>query len=289
MAEPTPLLSLVVGETYRRRSLHERYGGQRQGGISTPRSVPAIFLFTSDSGRQYGYSFDGFREGGVFWYTGEGQIGDMQMVRGNRAILNHEERGRLLHPFESVSEGVVRYLGRAVYLNHRWETAPDKKNNPRQAIVFQLAVEGGPSGKPISSEGTTLGREVGRLWSKSIDELRRLAHEALVDSAAPTDQRTRKVYRRNAGVKAYVLRRAEGRCEGCELPAPFKMRDGNPYLEPHHIRRLADEGPDHPMWVAALCPNCHRRVHHGEDGTAFNEQIAQKIQKLEQGWIASES
>jgi hypothetical protein len=39
-----------------------------------------------------------------------------------------------------------------------------------------------------------------------------------------------------------------------------------PNLEPHHIRRLADGGPDHPRWVAALCPTCHRRVHHGVDG-----------------------
>lgn len=287
MAEPTPSLSFVIGETYRRRSLHELYGGQNQGGISTPRSVSAIFLFTSDSGRQYGYS-DGFQSDGLFWYTGEGQKGNMRMVRGNRAILRHEEEGREIHLFESVSQG-VHYLGRAVYLSHSWVTALDLEGKPREAIVFKLAVEGGSAGTPIPGEGVSLSRDVERLWSKSLDELRKIALGAPISSSASAEERTRKVYRRNAGVKAYVLRRADGHCEGCKQPAPFRMADGKPYLEPHHIRRLADEGPDHPMWVAALCPNCHRRVHHGEDGTAFNEQIAQRIQDLEQAWSASEN
>lgn len=43
--------------------------------------------------------------------------------------------------------------------------------------------------------------------------------------------------------------------------APFQRKDGTPYLEPHHIQRLADEGPDHPKWVGAVCPSCHREIH----------------------------
>ncbi len=36
-----------VGRVYNRRlEIHEPYGGQRQGGISTPRDWPFIFLFT---------------------------------------------------------------------------------------------------------------------------------------------------------------------------------------------------------------------------------------------------
>ncbi len=49
-------ISFVPGQIYRRRDLHERFGGQRQGGISTPKSSPFIFLITGDSGKQYGYA-----------------------------------------------------------------------------------------------------------------------------------------------------------------------------------------------------------------------------------------
>jgi hypothetical protein len=46
-----------VGKTYNRRSdIHERFGGQRQGGICTPKDHPIVILFTGASGREHGYS-----------------------------------------------------------------------------------------------------------------------------------------------------------------------------------------------------------------------------------------
>ena len=60
-----------IGQTYnRRRDIHGRFGGQYQGGISTPSDEPLIFLFAGESGQQYGYR-DGWSEDGVFLYTGE--------------------------------------------------------------------------------------------------------------------------------------------------------------------------------------------------------------------------
>ncbi len=73
------------GQTYnRRQDIHDRFGGQRQGGISTPSAHPLIFLFTGETGTTYGYR-DEFRPDGTFWYTGEGQTGAMVMQRGNLA------------------------------------------------------------------------------------------------------------------------------------------------------------------------------------------------------------
>lgn len=77
------------------------------------------------------------------------------------------------------------------------------------------------------------------------------------------------------------LARAEGVCEACEKPAPFVRRDGTPYLEPNHIERLADGGPDYPGHGAAVCPTCHRQVHHGKDGDALNGALRDKIARLE--------
>ena len=47
------------------------------------------------------------------------------------------------------------------------------------------------------------------------------------------------------------------------------------------MRSLSDEGPDHPQWVAALCPNCHRRAHHSLDADEFNGELIVRIQELE--------
>jgi len=280
MAEPGPPLDFSVGEIYRRRDIHKSFNGQRQGGISTPKGIPFIFLFTGDSGHQYGYH-DGFREDGTYWYTGEGQKGPMKMQRGNRAILEHEQNSRELLLFEEVDRGLVRFVGRARYLGHHKQVAPDGKGEPRQAIVFELEIEEAAEGSPIGPEPVAKKSKLSNLMSRSLEELRRLALQK-AGAAASKQERRRNVRLRSLYVKAYVLKRAGGICEGCGSPAPFLRESGEPYLEPHHILRLADEGPDDPKWTAALCPNCHRRVHHGADGQDFNNQLATLTASIEQ-------
>ena len=72
------------------------------------------------------------------------------------------------------------------------------------------------------------------------------------------------VFRRNPDVVAEVLERANGKCELCNCPAPF-LRTSNqaPYLEVHHMVKLADGGEDTVDNAVAACPNCHRKAHHG--------------------------
>lgn len=272
-------MDFVVGEIYRRRAIHDAYGGQEQGGISTPRGLPMVFLFTGESGQQYGYD-DTFQDDGTFWYTGEGQRGDMRMERGNRAIRDHLQTGKVLHLFEQAKRGFVRYLGEATYLGHHIEPRPDLGGNTREAIIFELTVEGNEEGRPISPERVSTRDPDAGLWSKSLDQLYQLAVRSSTRDASAQNRRVN-VRLRSRAVKIYVLRRANGVCEGCGNPAPFKKPNGQPFLESHHIRRLADLGPDHPRWVAALCPNCHRRAHEGEDRDRFNQRLAEQIQAIE--------
>ena len=80
----------IEGQIYRRTWLHQQYGGQQQGGSSSPSQHKFILLFTGEMGGQYGYS-DSWTEDGLFLYTGEGQPGDMTFIRGNAAIRDHLE------------------------------------------------------------------------------------------------------------------------------------------------------------------------------------------------------
>jgi 5-methylcytosine-specific restriction protein A len=86
---------------------------------------------------------------------------------------------------------------------------------------------------------------------------------------------------RAAAIKAYALARAAGYCEFCGNAAPFRMEDGEPYLESHHILRLADEGPDHPRNVIGVCPNCHRRAHHAADRIKIKNRMRRRVAVLE--------
>lgn len=47
----------------------------------------------------------------------------------------------------------------------------------------------------------------------------------------------------------------------CGEEAPFHDKNDEPYLEEHHVKRLADGGSDTMDNVVAICPNCHRKMH----------------------------
>lgn len=82
-------------------------------------------------------------------------------------------------------------------------------------------------------------------------------------STTPTRvERVVQEFARSPAVVAEVLRIAAGRCELCECAAPFLRADGSPYLEVHHVRTLAENGPDTIDNAVALCPTCHRLLHH---------------------------
>jgi 5-methylcytosine-specific restriction protein A len=127
------------GGIYNRvRQIHDVYGGQRQGRISTPKAAPLIFLFTGETGDQYGYH-DGLRDDGTFAYTGEGQVGDMAFVRGNLAIRDHIRDGRDLLFFAKLSQpGLYRFVGQFACDDFEYATAPDKTGALRQVIIFLL-------------------------------------------------------------------------------------------------------------------------------------------------------
>jgi 5-methylcytosine-specific restriction enzyme A len=146
-------MKLEHGRVYRRRNIHEHFGGQRQGGISTPSRSNVVLLFTGPTGTNYGYR-DAWSEDGHFHYTGEGQVGDMEMVRGNRAIRDHDDNGKSLLLFEFVRKGYVRYLGEMRYVDHRIVDGEDVDGNSRRTLVFEL--------EPVDQSATATARQATR-------------------------------------------------------------------------------------------------------------------------------
>ena len=50
-------------------------------------------------------------------------------------------------------------------------------------------------------------------------------------------------------------------------------KNGSPYLEPHQVNRLSDGGLDDPHYMGAVCPDCHREIHHGVLGHVKNDRL----------------
>lgn len=260
-----------IGRVYnRKRDIHARFGGQQQGGIITPAKYPLVIIITGESGLEHGYA-DRYRLDGAFEYFGEGQAGHMQLQKGNRAVAEHSTQGESLLLFRRTSEG-VRFEGEMVCDGYHVRRAPDRNGIERDAIVFELRTLEGITEK-VDAEPSSFG--------VPLEQLRELAFAAAIGSARIASKATRNIYQRSRDVRDYVLARAGAKCEGCKAPAPFLRPDGTPYFEPHHLRRLSDGGPDHPTHVIALCPNCHRRVHAGADGEAYNAKLIASMAVIE--------
>lgn len=87
-------------------------------------------------------------------------------------------------------------------------------------------------------------------------------------------------FTRDPAVVSWVLAEAGGSCECCGNPAPFNREDGSPYLEVHHVLRLADGGEDTIKNAAALCPNCHRELHYGAEKRELAVNLRRKVPRL---------
>jgi 5-methylcytosine-specific restriction protein A len=271
----------IPNHTYSRRAdIHANYGGQQQGGISTPLFMPGIFIFTGHGASIVGYS-DAFLPDGSLRYTGQGQRGDMKMVAGNRAIRDHVANGKDLLLFEQTKKGGhVRFLGIYVCAGWEIERQEDIEGVERDAIVFILAPL-----LNIEQEDTDVGSAPPP--AGTLTDQRARAYAATTNGAARTTTASVNIYQRSRDVRDYVLSRAAGTCEGCAEPAPFITSSGRPFLEAHHIRRLSDGGLDSPRHMVGICPNCHRRAHHADDRVAFNATLAITAASIEDAMDAA--
>ena len=127
-----------IGKIYHRRiDLHDKYGGNRQSGIAPCGDHPFVFLFSAPAGKDFGYK-DGWVSSDEYVYTGEGQYGDMEFLRGNRSIRDHVQKGMQLHLFEYCAPGEYRYLGQFEYRSFEFQQGRDALGQDRKIIRFHL-------------------------------------------------------------------------------------------------------------------------------------------------------
>lgn len=88
------------------------------------------------------------------------------------------------------------------------------------------------------------------------------------------------VFLRDPRVRAFVVKQARGHCEACGAPAPFKTPLSMDYLEVHHLKALADGGSDRVQNAVALCPNCHRGLHHASDAAERAARLYERVARL---------
>jgi len=140
--------NITPGETNTRQEIADLCGGDhRYRGIVPFDGNVAIYSDHSKAG-DFGYDFDGWDANHhLFFYTGEGSVGDQQLVRGNRSIADHREEDRALRLFVAVGNAAGtgtrthRYVGQFEIdadVPYVTRTAPGQDGVPRKVLVFRL-------------------------------------------------------------------------------------------------------------------------------------------------------
>ncbi|MFG2743187.1 hypothetical protein [Streptomyces chartreusis] len=156
------------GQILTRAEIHPVLGGAGYAGICPAIEKKNVLIFSDDKvGERFGYRDGWLAEdddiGPVFTYTGAGKRGDQAMEGGNKAILEHVDKGRTLHLFVAVGKVPGSDTRTHLYVGEfkidarkpfEIREAKDELGANRNVIVFRLR----PTGLPVRREVDTLPR-----------------------------------------------------------------------------------------------------------------------------------
>ena len=250
---------LKIGETIFNNKLREIFQCSPQGGMRRSKRTNTLVLVSNKTIGIY----DDRWEGDILHYTGEGQTGNQSLTsRQNKTLNESKLNGIDVHLFEVREPQKYIYLGRAELVGSPYkEQQTDVNNNLRTVWIFPLRVDGATKAPPHTDD-------LDLQFSRRENEASQLEIPELLQRirSAPKKPSSRNVtsseYTRDPHISALVKKLARGICHLCGEPAPFVTKQGLPYLEAHHIKWLAKGGEDTLLNSVALCPNCHRRMHH---------------------------
>ncbi len=251
--------NLNQGQVVTNEVLRKLFRCSTQGGMRRSKKTNTLVI-VSDHTR--GIYVDRWAEN-ILQYTGEGLTGDQKIrSRQNKTLSESDKNGVDVFLFEVYEEKQYIFQGQVQLAGTPYqETQPDKNDHDRKVWIFPLKLVGGGIPAPVTKQAIEKNVE------KKQRKARKLSNAELSDRAKKgrktpgSRTSTTTQYERDPYVIEYSKRRAKGTCDLCGQPAPFRNKNGEPFLETHHITWLSKGGDDTIENTVALCPNCHSKMH----------------------------
>ena len=130
---------LKSGQKIKRTRLNNIFNTSGQGGINPSNKNKLIFLFSDPQvGEKFGYQ-DGWKDG-IFYYSGKGPKGDMQLTQVNKSIYETLKNQYKIYLFNGSRDEVVYENEFKLDLETPYieKETLDKDNLLRTAIIFRL-------------------------------------------------------------------------------------------------------------------------------------------------------
>lgn len=273
----------VIGKTYERSELLNFIGSkQPQSGILWNKEGSDTIIITTGGRHTKRVSYtDSLQSDGSWIYTGQGEKGDQNPYSFANSLLTNLDKKILLFTTREPNAKEVRERGHhkkqyqfeGLFKVADWkiETQTEGKRKGDKLVKYIL--------QPIEEKEELNLPLIDPLENIVLEptEFYNVRKKAISSIDKPNTIVLTEYRNRSIQIKKYALLRAEGKCENCGNDAPFVNVDNIPFLEVHHIFSLADNGPDHPVNVAAICPNCHKEAHYGKNSEILKESLSSKI------------
>lgn len=247
---------LQIGDVLINNEIMEVFGVGNSGGMRPSNSTNTLVIVSDPFKGLYEDRW----EDSILHYTGMGLLGDQELRSHNKTLAESDINGKTVHFFEVLTPKEYTYRGTVKLAGEPYqEEQPDDSGNIRKVWMFPLMVS-------VSTPITTK-KELEKKYEKKEKRASKSTDKELLERLKNGNKNpSRRLvatthYERNPDVVEYAKRKANGICALCEEEAPFKNKVGEPCLEVHHIEWLSRGGKDSIENVAALCPNCHRKMH----------------------------
>ncbi len=253
-----PYTPFNIGDVVSNDEMRTAYKVGNMGGMRKSNTYNCLVLISDHTKGLYEDKW----YGDTLHYTGMGKTGDQKLEGNQNGTLYHSrENGVEVHLFEVLDASEYTYRGIVNLVSEPYqEEQPDVNGINRKVWMFPI--------KPVTGAPIDSAEELHALQERKRKQAESMNLAALEKAARAnsTDKPgTRTVCStettRDPYVSEYVKRLANGKCELCRQPAPFKDKNGKPYLETHHVVWLSKGGSDSIDNEVALCPNCHRKMH----------------------------
>jgi 5-methylcytosine-specific restriction protein A len=252
-------MKIHQGQILLNNELCEIFECSPQGGMRRSHETNSLILVSNHVKSIY----DDKWKGDILHYTGMGSKGDQSLSFMQNRTLNESSSNNIeIHLFEVFEEKKYFYQGQVKLKSKPYqERQTDENGDSRNVWMFPLElINNSPARidfKTIESLGILKKKKTSKIAPNRLKEM----VENQPKSTPSKRTTTSETYERDEKVVRYALLRSNGCCELCDKPAPFKKKDGSPFLEVHHIDFLSNGGDDSIDNVSALCPNCHRKMH----------------------------
>lgn len=253
------VINIVPGEIIDNNKLVSLFQCSTQGGMRRSHKTNSLVIVSNHVNSIY----DDRWVGNILYYTGMGTVGDQSFAfMQNKTLFQSDSLGIKVYLFEVFIEKQYTFIGQVKLADSPFiEEQSDMGGTIRKVCIFPIKT-------CANGEIPFIDKNVIDINIKAKErQVKKCSDEALLRLAKKGAHKpgvrnvVSKQYERNLAVVEYAKRYANGVCQLCGGNAPFCGKDGEPFLETHHIIWLSKGGSDTIENTVALCPNCHRKMH----------------------------